>query len=415
MDILEKLDIAQKLQKHHYFFRSFWDIGNPIVDDFPDLDTAAITFDSDGNALNLLINRSFWNSLNEHTRLFLICHEMLHIILQHGVRFREYYNTEHFSKMNTAADVVINETLVNSFDFNRSELLQRLDDNGCWMDTIFKNRSDVLRDESTEYYFNRLKDDNIDTGGYFSIDKHTILTPDDAQKIQKHLIDSGVLGNICSDFLNKIPQSMKDDLPAGSGDGSWSTVDAVRKVKSKWETVIKKWESLHRKDTVESSERWERVNPRYSHIISNNIHLPTEHKVMDEYLVKDKLDVFFFLDTSGSCYSLKNRFFSAARSLNPKKFNIRLFCFDTRVEELDIKSNRVYGGGGTVFNIIENKIQQIIKSDGIKYPHAVWIITDGYGNAVTPEKPEKWYWFLSSDYTTCIPQKSKVFKLSDFE
>jgi hypothetical protein len=136
-------------------------------------------------------------------------------------------------------------------------------------------------------------------------------------------------------------------------------------------------------------------------------------EIEDINLVKDKIDVYFFMDTSGSCLYLKDRFFQAARSLDPKRFNIRLFCFDTVVHETTIESRKIYGGGGTCFRIIENFIQQQ-KKDG-SYPDAVWVITDGYGTNVSPEKPDRWYWFVS-DFGTehYIPQKSKRFLLKDF-
>ena len=414
MTLNEKLEISQKLQKHHYLFRSFWDIGDPIVGKFEDLDTAAITFNEDGDSINLLINEDFWKSLNEHTKLFLICHEMLHIVLKHGFRFKHYFKTEDFSTMNIAADVVINEMLVSGFGFNRYALDIKLATEGCWMNTIFKNDKSVREEESTEYYFNKLKD-NKPTQTPYSIDKHMVLSDAQQQGLQKQLEESGVLSNIDKSFINNIPDSCKPDVAAGDGLGGWISIKAPIKRRSKWETVIKKWESFYRKEDIQIFERWERVNPRYSHILSESTHLPTEHRVFDDYLVKDKIDVYFFLDTSGSCINLANRFFKAARSLNPKKFNIRLFCFDTAVTETTITSNKVQGGGGTNFGIIENRIQNIIKSENKKYPHAVWIITDGYGTNVVPEKPEKWYWFLSSDYRNYIPKKSKVYKLSDFE
>jgi predicted metal-dependent peptidase len=414
MNIEDKLEIAQKLQKHHYLFRSFWDIGNPIVGKFEDLDTAAITFNEQGDSLNLLINEEFWQSLNADTRLFLICHEMLHVVLRHGFRFKHYFKTEDFSTMNIAADVVINEMLISGFGFNRYALDTKLANEGCWMNTVFKNDNNIRRDESTEYYFNKLKT-NTPLQNLYSIDKHLILTDEQQTNIQKQLEDSGVLDNIDNSFIDNIPKSCKSDVIAGYGLGKNISIKAPFRRKAKWETIIKKWESFYKKEDIHHFERWDRINPRYSHILSDNTHLPSEHRVLDEHLVKDKIDVYFFLDTSGSCINLADRFFKAARSLNPKKFNIRLFCFDTVVKETNIISNNIYGGGGTNFGIIENKIQSIMKTENKKYPHAVWIISDGYGTTVVPEKPEKWYWFLSSDYRNYIPKKSKVYKLSDFE
>jgi hypothetical protein len=128
-----------------------------------------------------------------------------------------------------------------------------------------------------------------------------------------------------------------------------------------------------------------------------------------------KITVFFFMDTSGSCWGLKDRFFRAARSLPPEKFDIRLFCFDTQVQETDIESGRIYGGGGTAFDIIESKIQTTCRNEKIKYPKAVWIMTDGMGSRVNPEKPDRWYWFLSHDYRYYIPKESSIHMLKDFE
>jgi len=417
MNYQERLEISQKLQSYHYFFRAFWDIGNPIVGKFDDLPTAAITFDEQGNHLNLLINEDFWNFLNEDTKLFLICHEILHILLEHGYRFSEYIGTPEFSNMNIAADVVINEMLINSFSFKKFDLNSELSEKGCWLDTVFKDDKKCLPNQSTEYYFNRLPKDKENK--YFALDSHRVLTPEQQQQM-KDLIDaSGVLDKLDESFTNKLPanadtQNLKN-TSAGKGTGSWLTVNALTKKKYKWETVIKKWESQFNKETINTLERWERVTPRYSQLISNEISLPTENWILDDFKDNHKIDVWFFLDTSGSCIVLKDRFFTAARSLNPSKFNIRLFCFDTSVVEIDIKQNKVYGGGGTSFSIIENKIQNIIKSEKVKYPKAVWLITDGYGDTVKPEKPERWYWFLSDNYRHYIPAESKVFKLSDYE
>lgn len=44
------------------------------------------------------------------------------------------------------------------------------------------------------------------------------------------------------------------------------------------------------------------------------------------------------MDTSGSCFNLAERFFKAALTLNPKKFNVRLFCFDYYATETSLKS-----------------------------------------------------------------------------
>lgn len=409
----EKQEIALELQKVHIFFRAFWDIGDPVVEDFPDLSTAAIQFDKSGNAIKFLINKTFWESLNPQTRSFLVCHEMLHIILNHGIRFVNYIGTSKFSDMNIAADVVINELLCRSFGFNRDALDGKLSETGCWFDTVFPKEPGISKNESTEFYFDKIgKMPGIPQ--LYSIDSHDMIDTGEGD-VQGALQSDGIFDLIDNDLKKKLEKCIETP-EAGGGQGTWHVVSAKKQLKRKWETVVKKWESQFIKEEVDIVERWERNNPRYQYLMQPGTHLPMDQRVIRETKKKDRLDVYFFLDTSGSCFGLKNRFFSAAKSLNPKKFNIRLFCFDTRVVETDIKGDKIYGGGGTRFDIIETHIQNICKKENKKYPHAVWIITDGYGTNVIPEKPEKWQWFLTPNNSTKnIPKKSIIHQLSQFE
>ena len=135
----------------------------------------------------------------------------------------------------------------------------------------------------------------------------------------------------------------------------------------------------------------------------------------DDKIKYEKIDVWFFCDTSGSCLHFKERFFNAARSLSPEKFKLRLFSFDTEVYDADISTGKLYGGGGTKFDIMEQRIQKEIKNKNIKYPSAVFVITDGFGNALQVQHPKRWYWFLSHNYRTCIPKNSNIYLLSQFE
>ena len=411
----EKLEIAKRLQGHHYIFRAFWDIGNVVIGDFEECQTAAIAFDAEGGALRLIINREFWDSLNMETKVFLICHEMFHVILHHGRRFVEYFGTANEKNMNIAADVVINEMLVGSLGFVRKDLDSRLAEHGCWFDTIFKDRRDVARDECTEYYFNILKEMEVDTEDLFSIDDHVTIAEDDPEMMDQVVEDAGIYDHMDNSLLGNIPMGDQEYIKSIGGGGTWHSVKLThQKVRKKWESVIKRWELMHRKEDFLMNERWDRISPRYSQVIRNGIHLPTECHSMDLHKVQNRIEVFFFLDTSGSCIELKDRFFSAARSLDKKKFNVRLFCFDTTVVETDLQSLKIHGGGGTLFNIIEQKIQQIVKAEHVKYPGAVFLITDGMGDYVFPERPERWHWFLSSDYTHYVPQGSRHYRLADY-
>lgn len=422
MKIEEKIEIANKLQQYDYIFRAFWDLGVvEFVDDDHDVKTAAICFDDAGVEMQMIINKTFWENIGEHAQLFLICHECLHVLLQHGKRFLEYLNTVKFKSVNIAADVVINHMLVDSFHFDRDQLktegLMTDDAPGCWIDTVFPDQK-VRYNQSTEYYLAHIKDDSHET-----LDFHIILDENELEDLYDLVNASGITDHITSDFIEKLGDSVEAqeslNSPAGVGIGNWNTYKVKATRKKKWETVITKWENRVKKSDYVMKSRWERTSPRYSELFSQNgnIMLPSDNFIISEYFKPDKIDVFFFLDTSGSCISLAPRFFKAAKSLDKKRFNVHLFSFDTVVKEVDIKTGRVHGGGGTSFHIIESKIQQVLKRDKKSYSKiAVFCITDGYGDHVNPEKPEKWHWFLTNGSSkSYIPRQSKTYQLKDYE
>jgi hypothetical protein len=101
--------------------------------------------------------------------------------------------------------------------------------------------------------------------------------------------------------------------------------------------------------------------------------------------------------------------------LPPDLFDIHLFCFDTSVYETTLKSREIFGNGGTYFHIIEPGIQRYMMKYNKKYPEAVFLITDGYGDKVYPKYPERWHWFLTNSYKTYIPLSSKTYNLKDYE
>jgi hypothetical protein len=134
--------------------------------------------------------------------------------------------------------------------------------------------------------------------------------------------------------------------------------------------------------------------------------------------VRDRVDVWFFQDTSGSCVEYAERFFKAAASIPDDRFKIRMFCFDTRVYETSIESGELFGFGGTSFQPIEDAIQSIInKEKNTQYPQRVFVITDGLGSNVQPQHPDRWHWFITEGYNSIryIPEKSTHYKLKDYE
>jgi hypothetical protein len=413
--------ISNALEVHHAVFYKIWQMGRPNFTD--EIDTAAVQFDETGKFVWFHFNPQFWDRIDFYKKLFVICHEALHIILNHGIR------TIGASKLNRAAtnaalDIVVNHTLVNHFDFERDKIFEQED--YCWVDTVFAKKDPLPPDnESFEYYYNLF--DKVYGYGFCesvdTVDDHSGLENSNWGKVIDELNKdmSDEEKNTLKGVVEKHHQKSKKDegdpektQQAGEGTGGqWVFTNARVKRKKKWETVIKKW-SLKFRPSDKEKEQWTRMHRRHS-MLPKTLFLPSDMEV-EEDKETDRIRVHFFLDTSGSCWHLKDRFFEAALSLPPERFDVRLFCFDTKVEETTLESRKVYGGGGTSFSILEQYIQDDMAKNKTPYPEAVFVITDGYGNTIKPQIPQKWYWFITAGGTqNYIDKNCSFFDLAQFE
>lgn len=424
----EFLLITRDLELHHAVFSKIWNLGKPrFTDKIP---TSAVTFDKKGNHLDFQFNPDFWNKLKPYERNFIICHECLHIMLSHGIRLKELNK----DLGNIAADVVINEMLLQGFEFDRSKL-EWVGPNGCWMDSVFKDsKLPVEHDRSMEYYYNILKKEFAEQikealksgGGFQFVDDHEGMKGMDTTDLEDVLGDIlNEMNNGEKDTLNKaFKEGSPDEIQesskqAGSLPGNLEVIIKIGyvKKKKKWETVIKRWANTFLKQNDKDHEQWARVNRRFVGIASSmsNMFLPSEMEIEEREEEKRRIKVWFFQDTSGSCAHLAERFFKAAKSLNPKRFEVEMYCFDTNCYKTSLESGKLYGFGGTSFRILEEEVWKHCKGDLRNYPKAIFVITDGYGDTITPRKPKNWYWFLDPYYTSYIHKDCNMFKLTDFE
>lgn len=403
------LEISRELEDHHALFDEMWQMGRPTFTD--EVATAAVNFDRSGELLDFVFNLDYWNCLTPYERLFVISHECLHVILNHGVRIRHGKDAP---RINSALDIVVNHLLVNAFGFDRSRI--RDEDMLCWTDTIFKDDPQVKEiptNESYEYYYQKIPASMVIN--VFTVDDHTRLGKEGRKIIEK-------LNNRLSpedkEMIKEIIEQHfaqeEEEIERGGSYGGWSFVK-VEYVppKRKWESIILKWSMKYLREGLDEHEQWARIARRFE-LLPNDILLPSEME--DEIKDYDRIPVHLYLDTSGSCIKYKDRFFRAAMSLPKDRFAVRLFCFDTEVKKTTLESGEVYGGGGTAFDIIERNIQNLMKKERTAYPEGVFLITDGAGNPVSPKFPDRWYWFLTNrscgDY---IPPQAKTYRLDDFE
>lgn len=377
-------EITRILESKHSVFYQFWNAGKPVFTN--KIPTAAVSFDREGNYIQFLFSPQYYNSMDNYSRAFVIAHEMLHIILKHGKRGMG----RQAEIANIAMDLVVNHTLVNRFGFERDLIVdaERL----CWIDKFFKPEDNIPEDLSFEEYYELLLDESKSNlkVKYVLVDSHDF--PELPEMVE-----------ITPEELESLKESVRPDLKAGNELGNkFIKLKPEKKYKHKWETIIKNWARPFL--DYKTEEQW--IRDRKYNCISDEFMLSSDRFIDNDE--KKKIQVYFFQDTSGSCVHLADRFFKASNTLNPERFDVKMFCFDTQV--YPVIDGKLSGFGGTSFTCIDEFINRLPR-----YPDAVFIITDGYGDKVEPVKPGKWYWFLSEQYKECIPNSCHTYDLKDFE
>ena len=420
----EWFEISLALEQHHAVFYKIWQMGKPIFNE--DIPTAAVQFDDKGDFIWFHFNPQFWKRLDFYNKLWVICHEALHIVLNHGVRTQD--SGVNRKATNIALDIVVNESLSRGFGFERDKIEGWED--YCYVDTVFKNKKpQPTTEESYEFYYN-LFDKVYGHGGPGdgteepgTVDDHSFMgeksdnwgpiidelnegLSDDEKESLKRIVNKH--------FQNDKKDKLNQKAGVGTG-GQWAFTSGPKvKKKKKWETIIKKWSKKYLIEKDKDVEQWARLNRRLA-MLPRNMFLPSEMEFDDNEKEKKRIKVYFFLDTSGSCWGLKDRFFTAAESLPPEKFDIRLLCFDTTVVETTLESRKIYGGGGTSFKILEEFIQKEV-NQGAEYPVGIFCISDGYADNIRPQYPDRWHFFLTAGgIKQHIDKGCFIHNLEDFE
>lgn len=420
MDNQEKQEILNNLQIYGNMYHVFFNLGNVYFTD--EIPRAAINFDNINNNFSLLLNESFWKTLTLNQKTFYISHECLHIMLNHIQRYMNMVNNgmgkDTMEIANIAMDLTINESLVKYYNFIKDEVDP--DNSLCWLDTIFPNNTDIQANNNFEYYFELLQqniESDITICGSSQGDKPSLadehnqwIDGDKLDKLMDEIFDGMTVEEL--ELLNKIQKCTCTDngLTAGNAAGKLMKQLEIKKIrkKKKWETIIHKWVKNKIKESEHQNQQWIKLNRRFT-TLDRSLILPTDDEFVK--LKPEKIDVAFYIDTSPSCRNYTQRFFNAAKSVPLDRFNVRFFGFSTYVQEVDIKTGKLPLGYGTSFSIIETSILKEFK----KYPGAVFIVTDGYGNNVSPKIPERWYWFLTEPCYTYVHKNSKRFILTNFE
>lgn len=401
-----------------------------FVDNIP---TAAVTMSPEGQ-LAFIANEEFWEEEMRGflDRVFVIAHEMMHLFLNHLPRIAEDIPEEYVDVFNIAADLFINHFVEDNLCLSRNFLCEFLKEKGCWVETVFGDEEkwgdiEQYRGKSVEFYYNLLKEEKdeyiqelkkqLDAMRTISKEDYNNLSDDQKRQIQKvvkdAIYDAGMEDAIKDNGAKNIDlEKVCREIQAGNGSGSFEIIRENKPIqqKKRWESVIKRWCKRTVMDSRNENKRWGFADRKFNQVQKHcQFHLPGDvRKAMDG---NGKNSVAMFLDVSGSCYSYKETFMAAAKTVPTKYFDLRLFAFDTRVTEVK-KGQGIYAGGGTSFSPIPKAIEQAY---GKKHPDVVFLLTDGYGTRFHTNYPERYVWFLTEWNTIdLIPPKSKIFYLADF-
>lgn len=383
-------EIAASLEDYHRVFYTFFTLAAVwLVDDVP---TAAINLGQ--GRPTMLIGRKFWNGLTHRERLFVICHECLHVLLKHGMRNGMDVKGATKYLVNVAQDITINEMIVDLFNFDRNDL--RDWEKYCWIDTCFKVPILVKRNETFKYYLELLiKEEKIDQStGPSVFDDH-----EDDDDDGDDLIIGDLADELDKQTLERIIEAFGKDTSPGTLGGTLSAVlsNKVKSSKVKFQHLIRRLKrTIMKMVSVERDSFGHHVR-RFDDLLRRTPGVELPGIVERQHHLKDRLLTAVFMDVSGSCVSYFQTFEQVVTAFlrEPKIFDLRMFTFDTRVVEVSF-GDRIKIGGGTAFDIIERECQRL-QADIGRYPDCVVIITDGYGTDVVPTMPGRWVWLLTDD------------------
>lgn len=414
--------MCMELQQYHSLFYQLAVVGEPVITDA--VPTAAVSFDRAGNFLSFLFNPDFLEKLSWEEIKFICCHEMLHILLEHGIRARD--NKLNREIANIAMDVVINHSLIDNFGFLRGDL-QYLDSDDCGICTIDRTFKDIdpktgpiLEDRNFEYYYNKIAQnaEKMEVAGVFSgpnngaLDDHGSLPQMTKEEFEKMLEEALGDKEKAKELAEKLQESNSKEAGKGPGAELFNAAYKYAPKKRRWESIV----ASIRKTKIRMGEideyQWSNPDRRFA-TMPHTFLLPSVNDTETEG--PTKWDLWLFQDVSGSCVSYYERFVKAARSIPTDVFNVKFHVFDDGVKEVSLKQDRYPCGGGTCFDTIEKYILKNSVKKGLRYPRLVFIITDGYGTTVNPQQPKNWFWFLTENYKEYIPKDSKSFLLNDFE
>jgi hypothetical protein len=425
-------DIKHFIKEHSYLFYTF--LNDMAVPEFSkEIDTACVIFNGDNENYKFLINEEFWNKLNFFSKSFLISHEIMHVLLKHGKRGKQFLNSideknKSHNLLNVCMDISINEILLRELDFTKD--LLNFPQDGCFVNTVFKPNDilneNIVDDESFDYYYHLytklygLKEPppTLDDHSTFSSEnkpsnkKDNETDFDDAeQSNEEDIIDSLLEGE--EDFFSSDSHGSEEEASHSINIKSKSLEDYFKiSIKSSSKMKIK----------YKEKHVWHGYNRRISPIMSSidpKISIPSTMKQPNNK--KEKHKILIYLDTSYSCFQESNNLLTLAANLPDSKFDIQLFSFSNSVQEVKQDKYNTYtlsNKGATNILAVCNHANNLLSNEKFD---AVFVLTDAEFLSLKISDffdYKKWFFFIipfpnRPHITNTIPYKVKRFLIPE--
>lgn len=398
-------------------------------------------------------NRKFWESLTHSEKCFLFTHEVLHILLFHGISGKEFFDKlpedqKSYEILNKVQDICINEMILEQYITDVPLAAMPQISNGCFIHTVFPDNIDeIKRDKSFEYYYLKYLElhgnSSNDNGIVFDIQLDLSgLSNEEISKI------ADKVGNILG-IEGSVSQSGEDEEKEGAGKDiealaktiaqvlkeeltqlnhgyalgqtvSNSVVDAATDY-SKYN--LEDYLNLISKTSMQKSPKpqikntWYGLNRRNSNI-GKDIHIPVKNTISKS----KKHRVIFYCDVSGSCSSITEKFLSMIDKIDESKYEKIIHVFASRVQKCTksaIGFEYSYAGGGTdIREVLKHYDSNFFKEHS--KVDCVIVLTDGEYVDISNESNNlfsKWHFFFVNareKHTHNLPEKSKRYVISEY-
>src|ERR1035437_2800331 len=237
----ELLKISSSLEDYHKCFYVFWELASIYFSE--KISTAAIRFNDKGGKPQMLLNEEFWNRHNLLEKLFITCHECMHVLLDHGVRNGMKVKGATPELVNKAQDITINHMIIDLFSYDREDLREWK--KYCWIETCFTHPELINRNENFIYYLEKLIEDpkSKESNGPITLDAHSDPSKETESEKKSRV---GVAKEIAEDLtpreLEDLIKGLPDNEKAGTTKGIYEAIIAVKtkRLKLNFKTLIRK-------------------------------------------------------------------------------------------------------------------------------------------------------------------------------